>query len=207
MRIHANEGPHNYCWTMMGTQEYSVISVMGPHAGEDSGAIFSRKMADIRNAGRTFWLIRSHKAKANAIQLIASIVCKKSSKPFCAFLAPSSPGGATPTKTASAAVEYSIDRLGWRRLPLDITPVTGRIGANTCALVFDQISLQETTVVDLWQYADFFHPDQPVIIRQGASTVGVARADTSMHPRRMKSRLRQVIAIGRLVEPFAVWLR
>jgi hypothetical protein len=192
---------------MMGTEEYGVVSVMGPHAGEDSAAIFTRKMADVRNAGRTFWLIRSYKAKADTIQMIASIVCKKSSKPFCAFLAPSLPGGATPTKTASAAAEYSIDRLEWRRLPVEITPVTGRIGDNTCALVFDQLSLRETTVVDLWQYADFLYPDQPVIIRQGASTVGVVRADTSMHPRRMKSRLRQVVAIGRMVEPFAVWLR
>jgi 1,2-phenylacetyl-CoA epoxidase PaaB subunit len=48
---------------MMRTQEYNLFSVMGPHAGENSDAIFARKITDIRNAGRTFWVVRSHKAK------------------------------------------------------------------------------------------------------------------------------------------------
>ncbi len=87
---------------MMETQEYSVISVMGPHAGEDSTAIFARKIADIHNVGRTFWVIRSHKAKPNMIQRIAAATRARSNEPLCAFLSPSAPGGAVPTKTASA---------------------------------------------------------------------------------------------------------
>ena len=192
---------------MTRTQEYSVLSVMGPHAGEDSDAIFARKICDIRNAGRTFWVIRSHKAKPDMIQTISSVVRNKAAEPVCAFLAPSSPGGAVPTKTSSAATEYSADRSKWQALPADITPVTGQMMSNTCALVFDQLCLRESTVVDLWQYADFFKPEQPVKFRQGASTVGVLRGNTSTHPDRMKSHLRQVMAVGRLVEPFAVWLR
>jgi hypothetical protein len=78
---------------------------------------------------------------------------------------------------------------------------------STCALVFDQLYLQEAVVVDLWQYADFFNPAEPVKIRRGASTIGVVRVDTTTHVARMKSHLRQVIAVGRLVEPFAVWLK
>jgi hypothetical protein len=35
----------------------------------------------------------------------------------------------------------------------------------------------------------------------------VVRGNTSKHPDRMKSHLRKVMAVGRLVEPFAVWLR
>jgi len=191
----------------METQDYSLFSVMGPHAGEDSDAIFARKIADVRNAGRTFWVVRSHKAKPNMIQTIGATGCSGSGEPFCAFLAPSSPGGAVPTKTSSAATEYSADRCEWRSLPAGITPVTGQLTPNTCALVFDQLRLQASAVVDLWQYADFFAPEQPVKIRQGASTLGVIRNDTSTHPERMKSHLRQVIAVGRLVHPFAVWLK
>lgn len=124
---------------MKEAQKYSVVSVMGPHAGEDSDTIFTRKIADIRNAGRTFWVIRSHKAKPNTIQAIGSAIRERSGDSLCAFLAPSSPGGAVPTKTSSAATKYS--------------------------------------------------------------------NDTSTHPDRMKSHIRQVVAIGRLVEPFAVWLK
>jgi len=191
----------------METQDYNLLSVMGPHAGEDSGAIFARKIADIRNAGRTFWVVRSHKAKPGMIQIIAASVGKRSGEPLCAFLAPSSPGGAAPTKTSFAATEYSANQSEWQSLPSGITPVTGQITPTTCALVFDQLCLQTSVVVDLWRYADFFAREQPVRIRQGASTLGVMRGDTSMHPDRMKSHLRQVMAVGRLVHPFAVWLR
>jgi hypothetical protein len=192
---------------MMETQDYSVLSVMGPHAGEESGAIFARKIADIREVGRTFWVLRSHKAKPDMIQTIGTSVCSGSGERLCAFLAPSSPGGAVPTKTSAAATEYSADRSKWHTLPVGISPVTGQMTKGTCALVFDQLSLRPSAVVDLWQYADFFNRELPVKIRQGASTVCVARGNTSAPPDRMKSRFRQVVAVGRLVEPFAVWLR
>jgi hypothetical protein len=191
----------------METQEYSLFSVMGPHAGEGSAAIFARKLADVRNAGRTFWVVRSHKAKPDMIQGVGATVCGRSGEALCAFLAPSSPGGAVPTKTACAAVEYSADRREWTPLPHDITPVTGQLTFSTCALVFDQLRLLTSAVVDLWQYADFLDPELPVRIRQGASTLGVTRKNTSTHPDRMKSHIREVIAVGRLVYPFAVWLR
>jgi hypothetical protein len=192
---------------IMKTSGYSVFSVMGPHAGENSYTIFARKIADIRNVGRTFWVIRSHKARPEMIQTIGSAVRNGSGEPLCAFLAPSSPGGASPTKTSSAASAYSADRSAWQALPAGITPVTGKMTPSTCALVLDQLCLQETVVVDLWQYADFFNPAEPVKIRQGASTICVVRVNTTTHLARMKSHLRQVIAVGRLVEPFAVWLK
>lgn len=191
----------------METQGYSVFSVMGPHAGEDSDAIFERKRDDIRNVGKTFWVIRSNKAKPDMIQEIGSTLRRRSGDPLCAFIAPSAPGGARPTKTSSAASESSADRFAWQALPAGITPVTGLMTPSTCALVFDQLFLQESVVVDLWQFADFFNSVEPVRIRRGASTVCVVRGNTSTHSVRMKSRRRQVMAVGRLVEPFAVWLR
>jgi len=192
---------------IMDTQGYNLFSVMGPHAGEGSAAIFARKIADVRNAGRTFWVVRSHKARPDMIQSVGATVCGRSSDALCAFLVPSSPGGAVPTKTACAAVEYSSDRCEWSPLPHGITPVTGQLTPSTCALVFDHLCLLTSAVVDLWHYADFFEPEQPVRIRQGASTLGVIRKNTSTHPDRMKSHIREVIAVGRLVHPFAVWLR
>jgi hypothetical protein len=192
---------------MMKTAVYSLFSVMGPHAGESSEAIFARKIADIKNSGQTFWLVRSHKAKPDMVQSVGATVCGGPHELLCAFLAPSSPGGAVPTKTASAAVEFSRDRRRWEAMPPGITPVTGQMTPSTCALVFDQLRLLTSAVVDLWEYADFFDPELPVKIRQGASTLGATRQDTSAHPDRMKSHLRQVIAVGRLAYPYAVWLR
>jgi hypothetical protein len=191
----------------MGTPEYSVLSVMGPHVGEDSDEIFARKIADIRIAGRTFWVIRSHKAKPDMIQTVCLAARGRANEPLCAFLEPSSPGGAVPTKTSWAAVEYSSDLSKWERLPPGIGPVTGQMTRSACALVFDQLVLCELAVLDLWHYADFFNQERPVKIRQGASTVGVVGKDTSAHFDRMKSHIRQVVAIGRLTEPFGVWVR
>ena len=192
---------------MMSTEEYSLFSVMGPHAGESSKAIFARKINDVQNIGRTFWVVRSHKAKPDMIQAIGTTLSRRACEPLCAFIAPSSPGGAAPTKTASVAVEYSSDRIFWEAVPIGMTPVTGQMTSSTCALVCDQLRLLTSTFVDLWQYTDFFYPEMPVRIRQGASTLGVTRGDTSTHPDRMKSHFRQVIAVGRIVHPFAVWLR
>lgn len=191
----------------METPQYSVLSVMGPHAGENPDVIFARKIADVRSAGKTFWVIRSHKAKPDMIQTIGAAARNRATEPLCAFLEPSSPGGAVPTKRSCAAAEYSTDLSKWERLPPGISPVTGQMTRSACALVFDQLVLCECALLDLWQYADFLNQEQPVKIRQGASTVGVVRGDTSKHSDRMKSHLRQIMAVGRLVEPFAVWLR
>ncbi len=83
----------NVVQEMMNTQEYNLFSVMGPHAGEDSDTIFARKIADIHNEGRTFWVIRSHKAKPDMIQTIGANFCGMPGAPLCAFLA-SFQGGA-----------------------------------------------------------------------------------------------------------------
>lgn len=180
---------------------------MGPHAGEDAGAIFTRKIADIQKAGMTFWLVRSHKAKPDMVQTICSQAACQGVVAFCLFLGPSSHGGATPTKTASAASEYSADLSTWHTLPPGIGPVTGLITKNAYALVFDNLTIQESALLDLWQFADFFRPDRPIMIRQGASTVCALRKHMQSHPERMKSNLRSLVAVGRMAKPYAVWLR
>ena len=192
---------------MKETPKYAVLSVMGPHAGEEPDAIFTRKRADILTGGRTFWLIRSHMAKPNMIQKLCSAAVHEACNPLCLFLEPSSPGGAVPTKSDCAASEYSPDFSTWHALPRGLTPVTGRITPSACALVFDELTIRGSEVIDLWDYADFFDPQRPITIRQGASTVCAVDRDTRSHPDRMRSHLRCVIAIGRLAEPYAVWLR
>ncbi len=192
---------------MKETHKYAILSVMGPHAGEDTAAIFTRKIGDISRSGKTFWLVRSHMAKPDMIQKLCAAAVQQACNPLCLFLEPSSPGGAVPTKLDVAASEYSPDSLTWQPLPTGVGPVTGQITKSAYALVFDELTITQSEVVDLWDYANFFDPQQPIKIRQGASTVCAVGRDTRNHPNRMKSHLRSVIAIGRLAEPRAVWLR
>lgn len=187
--------------------KYAVFSVMGPHAGEDSAAIFDRKTADINQGGKTFWLVRSQLAKPDMVQKLCSEAIKQTCNPLCFFLEPSSPGGAVPTKSNCAASEYSSDFSTWHPLPTSLSPVTGRISPSACALMFDELIVRESEIIDLWGYADFFDSRRPITIRQGASTVCAIGRETRTHPDRMKSHLRPVIAIGRLAYPYAVWLR
>lgn len=185
---------------------YTILSVMGPHAGEDSETIFSRKIADIASVGRTFWVIQSYKAKPETVQWLCRTACDHGQNPLCVFLAPSSANGAKQTKTSSAATAYSPDQVKWSPFPKGLSPVTGNI-KRACALVFDQLTMIESETIDLWQYADFFDPSFPVKTRRGVSTLCAVRQDTHRHPERMQSRFRTILAIGRLTKPYAVWLR
>jgi hypothetical protein len=187
--------------------EYVVLSVMGPHAGEDTDAIFIRKTEDVRRCGKTFWLVRSHLAKPNMVQKLCSEAIKQTCNPLCFFLKPSSPGGAVPTKSNCKASEYSSDFSTWHPLPPGLGPVTGRISPSAYALIFDELIVRESEIIDLWGYADFFDSQRPITIRQGASTVCAIGRETRTHPDRMKSHLRPAIAIGRLAYPYSVWLR
>jgi hypothetical protein len=123
-----------------------VISVMGAHAGEDATAIFSRKIRDCREVGRTFWVAKSAKARPAQVQAICN-----SSHSYVIFVEPASPGGARPTKGSYSATEYSPDRATWLPLPSGIGPVTGQMDDSAAALVFDELTTDVDLTLDLWQ--------------------------------------------------------
>jgi len=170
-----------------------VLSVMGAHAGEDETAIFSRKLRDIDCVGRTFWAYGSHAARPDLVQRAGSA--------FILFLAPSKNNGARPTTISRAATCFSAENKLWLPMPDGVGRVTGRLPAY--ALVLSELSLCSEEL-DVWTYAC---DNAPVRFRLGASTLLVERKDTSADPRRMASRVRRVIAVGRLETPRAVWIR
>jgi len=186
--------------------KYVIISVMGQHAGESENEIFNRKIQDIYDVGFTFWLMKSHKAKPNMVQELCLKADAENSKSYCIFIEPSSRGGATPTKSSSSATKYSKDNLTWDFLPQKLSPVTGKMDNNSYALVFDQLE-RVNGVIDLWSYADFFNQNNPLKIIRGASTICAIKKDMSNHTGKIKSRCRGVIAVGKLCEPFCVYLR
>lgn len=185
---------------------HTIISVMGEHAGEGTAKIFARKKADIDSGrpGWTLWLTRSDKAKPDSVQKL----CGKQRETWVIFIEPSAPDGARPTESAVPACSYSADRARWKRLPSEMSPVTGKIDGGAYALAFDQIHFPVSAGdLNLWDYADFSTPSSPIRPRLGGSTIcAMKKKDMSRHPDRIKSRPRRIVALARLTPPFAVWL-
>jgi hypothetical protein len=190
------------CYEEVLTRPQCIISVMGDHAGEDVNAIFYRKANDIERAAKTFWLMKSPKARPAQVQ----VLCKKIPA-YTIFIEPATKGGARPTTREDAASEYSEDGQVWYRLPEGISPVTGKIDTSAAALVFDMMTTAVNGTLDLWDYGDFSDTHMPLKFRLGCSTVCAFRKDMTPHPERMKSRYREIVAVARLAEPYCVWLR
>jgi hypothetical protein len=179
-----------------------IISVMGDHAGEGVDAIFHRKSNDIELTAKTFWLMKSPKARPAQVQGL----CKKIPA-YTIFVEPATRGGARATTREDAAEEYSEDGQVWYRLPEGISPVTGKIDTGAAALVFDMMTIAVNGTLDLWDYGDFSDTQKPLKFILGCSTVCAIRKDMTPHSERMKSRYRRIIAVARLAEPYCVWLR
>lgn len=186
--------------------KYVVLSVMGPHAGEDEAKIYQRKSLDIDKTGMTFWLMRSNQAKPDAVQQMCKAAKSESADIYCYFIDPSSRMGASPTKCAESADAYSHDNIVWSEFPSSLGPVTGRIDKGAYALVFNQIRLSKFNI-DLWDYSNYFKQTNPIIFRQGGSTVCSVQKDSSAHPMKIQSNVRVVRAVARLTAPYAVWLK
>ena len=179
-----------------------VVSVMGDHAGEGADEIFNRKKADINRLDKTFWLMRSSKARPAQVQGMCATILS-----YTIFVEPATKGGARPTMAEDAAKEYSDDRVLWHRLPEGLSPVTGKLDAGATALVFDMMTTDVSGTLDLWEYGELSETPKPLRFVLGCSTVCSVRKDTKSHPEKMKSRYRGIVAVARLADPFCVWVR
>jgi hypothetical protein len=177
-------------------EDHLVFSVLGPHAQESLTTIFSRKQQDITSAGLTFWMSHS----IIDVQTIQQSGHNGNLK-FCWLISASSRYGAKMTSTNESAIQYSPDRLSWFDLPMNISPVTGKIDRGAWALVFKELVLSDVPL-DLWDYATLDH--NPIVIRQGFGTHLVKKHRVSEG---IKSRYRRILGVATLVSPFIVWLR
>jgi len=182
--------------------ESCVVSVMGAHAGEAPDVIFERKKTDIAETGMSLWLIRSSRARPAQVQEMFSKF-----PGYTIFVEPSTVGGARPTLEASAAKEYSADRVIWHLLPAGLGPVTGKLDSCAAALVFDAIDTNVHGVLDLWEYSEYSGVQMPLKFILGCSTACAVRRDSKTHPGRMKSRYRGIVAVARMKAPYCVWVK
>ena len=172
-----------------------ILSVMGPHAGESVENIFSRKISDIEKVGITFWLIKSYKSKPIYVQGFC-----RNSNVHIYFISPSVKGGAKDTKNQTINKQFSSDELNWNNIPENITPVTG----EGYAFILDSLEMSNSTI-DLNEYAE--EADTPIKFQLGCSTVCAIKENMTSHVDRVKSNIRDVWAVGRLKEPYCVWVR
>ena len=179
-----------------------VLSVMGDHAGEDVNAIFSRKKNDITRTGKTFWLMRSPKARPAQVQGICKTI-----PAYTIFVESATKGGARPTTKEDTAKEYSYNGVVWQWLPEGLSPVTGKLDTGATALVFDMMTTDVSGTLDLWNYGEFSDIQKPLKFILGCSTVCAVRNDTKAHLEKMKSRYRGIVAVARLADPYCVWIR
>lgn len=189
----------------MKKEKYVIFSVIGSHAGESKQEIFGRKIEDINRVGYTFWLYKSNQTKPNIVQDFCKRAKKESENIFCFFIEPSSSGGAKPTKISVSARSYSVDNKEWSILPKSLSSVTGEINKGAYALIFDSLK-QIDNEVNLWEYADFL-TEKAIKIRLGNSTLCAVRKNTAEEKDRIKSPNRKIIAIGKLFEPYCIWLK
>lgn len=183
-------------------KKYLIITVIGSHAGEEVGSIFSRKQRELKENGKTYWLLKSFRAKTAQIQQVCQKAREEGEEVGCLFVEASSRGGARPTVHGLRARQISSDGSAWDELSGGVR-ITGKLDAQSTALVLDELSLadpQET--VNLWQYSEY-GTGQPVRLQLGASTVCCVQAASVG----MKSRFRRVVATGTLALPYAVFVR
>jgi hypothetical protein len=65
----------------------------------------------------------------------------------------------------------------------------------------------QDTIIDLWRYADYEDSKKPIKLILGCSTVCAEIKDMSIHPEKLKSRYRRIVAVARLSKPYGVLLR
>ena len=185
-------------------KKYALFSVVGFHAGESEAEIFDRKKKEIDDTGKSFWLIKSFKAKTEDIQKFCKCALNEGEDVFCIFLEASQKGGAQPTKISSVASQFSSDNIHWSDIPKGIK-VTGKIDKKTTALVLESLEMnnENEIEIDLWNYSDFLDGLNPTRFTQGASSI----CATKKYNEGMKSRYRKIVAFGKLTEPFAIWLK
>lgn len=188
---------------MTNSGEIVLLSVMGSHAGEAEDEIFGRKILDIANCGRTFWLTHSYTAKPDFIQEVCTHALQNQPYVNCIFITARKP--TQDTLSMTRALSFSADKVGWVRIPPSLSPVTGKIDSGAAALVFDSLNYTSGEL-DLWEYVKYGTEDEPLRIGQRMSTIPCVRIGAPIEGF-IKSRERRVIAIGRLVSPFCVWLK
>ena len=169
-----------------------IISVIGPHAGEDLDYIISRKKSDIEKFGFTFWFFKKN-------YLCNDKIILEYKPTIVNFLAPKVKGTAKDTKVAKIAQQYSLDNINWVDIPLEMSSVTGNIHKNSIALMLSGLEWCNTGMF-LTYYQNV--KDLLVKLNQFSSTQVIKEISPNI-----SDNYRDVILTGRLYQQGFAFLR
>ena len=181
------------------------ISIMGPHAQETEKEIFDRKIHDIVKCKESFWVSRINKV------FVEKCRNEVNGKPIYLILVESSNNGksAVDTKNTIAATKYSEDRIKWKAINTDLSPVTGNLGKDgATAYYYDSIELYEklSDQLDLNYYSEDDNKSKPIKFIIGKSNV-FAKKQKAKLKGGMKNSIRKIVAVLRLKAPYIVWVK
>ena len=178
--------------------EYLIVSSAGQHAQEDWHTIIERKRGDIATAGHTIWLTNSLATRVEIVQQF----CKDHGGRSVLFVAKGEKSSQKGPPTDDPAKFYSADQKKWLPIPKDLSPVTGKITRATTGFWFD--ALEEITskvTLDLDCFAN---------AKNGLPLSRFTNVESAYPVRRtrpLSGDQYRLLAIGRLTNHFAVWLR
>lgn len=174
-----------------------VISVVGPHAGENYGAIIKRKRKEISDTKYCFWYINSYVARPDTIQNFFNGI----NDSYCLFIESVGKKDEN-TITRDTAREYSIDGKNWEKIPPTVK-VTGLLNKGATALIIDELeSLDAKINFNIKEYYNYLNSEKDKqLILQGKSTVCCKKKECK------ENRSRKILAIGHLIKPYGVWVK
>jgi hypothetical protein len=176
--------------------DYLILSSAGSHAREDLCTIMKRNTADITKFSHTLWLQNSIALRPDAVQTF----CQDFGACDVIFLSRKRDGKAKGPSTDEPAKGYSRDNKTWLPLQPGLSHVTGLINCGTTGLWFAALEKVEYGSLSL----DCFHkhPNGQVLDR--------FHAHESAYPVHRVAPVRpgpyEIVAVGQLSWPFAVWL-
>jgi hypothetical protein len=178
--------------------DHLILANAGSHAKQAWHKIIARKSADIGRAKHTVWVVNSNAARPDAVQLL----CKDHDARYVIFVnRVRDAKGGDGTSRDHPARTYSEDNLKFDKLDSGLSEVTGDIKRSTTGFWFDALEEELSGSLDLGCYVKV--GDGKVLDRfwPSDSAYPVRRA------RDARSGSYQILGVGRLASPFAVWLQ
>ena len=178
--------------------DYLIVSSAGQHAQEDWHTIIERKRRDIATAGHTIWLTNSLATRVEIVQRF----CKNHDVRYVLFVAKGQQGSQKGPPTDDPAKLYSADQEKWLTIPKGLSHVTGKITRATTGFWFD--ALEEITSKITLNLDCFANAKDGLPLSRFTN---VNSAYTVQRTKPLSGDRYRLLAIGRLTNPFAVWLR
>ena len=177
--------------------EYSILSSAGSHAREDWTTIIARKTADIANVGHTVWVVNSNAARPNVVQSL----CNDLDAHYVIFLGRQRGASADLGPSTLDPVKfYSVDNETWCPLHLGLSHVTGKINRATTGLWLDALEGVQSGSLNLGCFCK--HGNNELLRRfEKHELTYLARRIAPV-----QDGTYQILGVGRLASPFAVWL-